>query len=339
MADQDKQNSAMSGAASGAAAGASFGPWGAVIGGGIGLLGGISSGKKKSKSEQMMEQIYAQYANLQIPETEKLRLALEQYQVQGTLDPSLEMPEQLGTQDNLENIQLDPRLEQARMQQLETLAKLGETSFTPSEQAQLNSMKRDVEADNQSRLKAMLQQQDMRGVGSSDAALASRMLESQSAANRQAEQTDNQAAMAFERALAAKSAAANVAQGIQGDEYNRESALANALNQREMVNMSQRSGAGQRNIDRFNDAQKTNLNNQQQVNMANTNLRNDQQAYNKNLEQRRYDNELKRLQGMQGINVVGAGEVGNQERAASGQRWASTGSGISNMINAFNTKK
>lgn len=331
MANKDQK--AMSGAVSGAASGATIGgPWGAVIGGALGAVGGLMGGDDgPSQSEILMQEIYSKYAGLQLPDIEKMKLALEEYKV--TADPSMETPEQMGLTDNLENVTLDPRLEQARMAQLETMSKLGETSFTPSEQAQLNKMQRSVESDNQSRLKAMLQQQDMRGVGSSDAALASRMLQSQSAANRQAQESDNQASMAFERALAAKSAAANIAQGIQGDDYNRQSALAQALNAREAANVQSRSGVGQRNIDRFNDAQKTNMS----TSMANTNMRNSQQQFNKNLQQQDYDNELKRLAGQTGLvgGFAKAEELSNAENSAKNQGLSNTLAGVGNIASSL----
>jgi len=194
----------------------------------------LSQGDRE-KSAQTLQDIYNQYKNLQIPDVDKQKLALQMYQSQGTLQPQAEQTVQLSPQDAYQNISTDPRLAQAQMQQLDTLSKLGQTSFTPAEKAQLDTMRRQGDADTTSRLQQLLQQQDQRGVGSSDAALAMRLSAAQSGANKQSEQADSLAAMAQQRALAAMTGAGSLATSLRGQDYSEQQNLANALNQRDKV--------------------------------------------------------------------------------------------------------
>jgi hypothetical protein len=298
-----------------------------------GLIGNALSGGDRNAASDMLKQIYQKYADLNVPDTEKMRLALEDYKSAGNLNLQSEQAQQLGATDAYQNIQVDPRLRQAQMDQLQTLAKLGDTSFTPSEQAQLNKMQRSVESDNQARLKALLQGQDQRGVGSSDAALASRMISSQSAANRQASEADDQAAMAFNRALQAKQAAGTLGGQMEGAQYSQAANLANALNSREQQNMLQRAGVGQRNTANFNQAQMYNLQNQQGILNQNVGLHNQQQQYNKQLEQQNFNNQLAKLSGMQGTGVNVANDYMNKANATAGM-WNNIGKGAGTMFGA-----
>lgn len=295
-----------------------------VIGG---IAGNLMSQGDKDKQAGILKELYAKYANLQLPDTEKMRLALEDYKSVGTYNPQAEQAEQLASADAMQNIAVDPRLRQAQMNQLEALSKLGETGLSPVEMSQLNALQRKSAAENQSRLAQLLQQQDARGVGSSESALAARMLASQSGANVQAQQADDLAAQAFTRALQAKASAGQLGGQMENTQFGQGAQIAQALNARELANMQQRAQSQTRNIDRFNQAQMSNLANQQQIAASNVGLHNQQQQYNRQLEQQKYENELKRLSGMSGAGTGLAQQYGQQAQATQ-QMMGNIGSGI-----------
>src|SRR5690606_19896130 len=112
-----------------------------------------------------------------LPEFQDLNL--ERFQQVGDLDPALETAQQLSMVDQLQDIQLDPRLRSAQLSALDVLQRVGQTGMTPEQRAQLNAITRQTDAENQARLQSLLQQQDARGVGSSDMSLAMRALEAQ----------------------------------------------------------------------------------------------------------------------------------------------------------------
>lgn len=309
----------------------------ANIGGG--LLGNLLSAGDRDKQMQQIQEIYARYANLNVPDTEKMRLALEEYQSVGNYNPDTEQAVQLAQNDDaLQDVAIDPRLRQTQMQQLETLSKLGETGLSPIEAAELSQLRRQTDADNRSRIQAMLQDQDRRGVGSSDAALAARMMESQSAANRQSQEKQQIAADAFRRALEAKAAAGNLAGSMEQVSYSQQKDLADALNSRELYNTQQQSNVQQRNIDRFNQAQQSNLTNQQNIANQNTGLSNQQQQYNKELEQRKFENEMAKANAMSGAQQGVANAYGNRAGQTQ-QMWNQIGSGVGNAITAGGMNK
>jgi hypothetical protein len=297
MAEQE--TGAIGGAVAGAQAGSTFGPWGTVIGAGLGGLAGYfgSKGSGETEAEKRQREIIEALRNLETPSIESQQITPEGYVYGGDVTAQAETPEQLAARDALENVSLDPKLRQTQLQALETLSKLGQTSFTGEEQAQLNAMRRQTEADNTARMKALLQQQQQRGVGTSDAALIMRAQEAQNAANQQAEQTDRLAAMAQQRALAAISGAGSMAGNLENVDYSRQSNLAQALNQREATNMAQRAAAQQRNINALNEFNRLNAANRQAISSQNVSTRNAAEQYNRGLIQQDYQNKIAKITG------------------------------------------
>lgn len=292
-----------------------------------GLIGQQQAAGDRDRAIGATQDYYNQLARLTPPDIEKMKLALEGYQSAGQLTPQTESALTLASRDPLQDINLDPRLKQAQIQQLEALQKLGDTGMSPEDQAMLNQIRRQTESDNQSRMKSLLENQQARGVASGEGALAAQLLGTQSSANRQSAEADQMAAMAFRRALDAKSGAANLAGAMESTDYGRQAALAQALSGRENVNVNIQNASQQRNIDRFNQAQQANLANQQQIMAQNVNLRNEQQRFNKGLSQQEYDNQLKKLGLAGGASRDMSGAYGQRGAATAGM-WGGIGSGI-----------
>lgn len=234
-------------------------------------------------------------------------LLFNQYAQQENLSPSTETAEQLAMQDQLQNVQTDPRLRNAQMSALETMQQIGQGGFTPEQRSQLQSMRQQTEADNTSRLQQLLQQQDARGVGSSDMGLSMRALEAQSAANRQATNVSNTAATGFKQALDAMNSSGQMAGQMENTQYNQQSALAAALRAREAQNFQQRADVQQRNIGAQNVAQQFNLQQKQDISNRNTDIKNQNQMYNDNQRlQQMFANDATIAGGKTGANQAAA---------------------------------
>lgn len=298
-----------------------------------GEMGRRAAQSDKDKAAAALQGYNSQLNAISLPDTEKMKLLLEKYQSAGTLAPQQEIAQQLSEQDALQDIQLDPRLRQTKMNQLEMLQKLGDTSFTPDEQAKLNSMRRQVEGDNTSRMRSMLEDQSRRGVGSSEAALAARMIAGQGAANRAGQDAEAMAGQAFQRALQAKQGAGELAGQIENTDYSRASELARALNSREAANVASSANVQQRNIDRFNTAQASNLANAQNTMNMNTGLSNQQQQYNRGLEQTAFENKLAK-QGRLGTSATNLSRMYDQNAADTAKMYQGVGAGVGQMIGA-----
>lgn len=318
---------------------------GSIIGAALPIIGGIigrdQSGGDRRTADEMNAAALAQLQGLTPPEVEALKLNLEGLQSAGQLTPQQEQAQQLAARDALQDVNLDPRLKQAQMNQLELLQKIGTTGITPAEQAQMNQMRQSVEADNQARTKQMLEQQQARGLGSSESALAARMLGAQAEANRQSQSTQDLAGQAFNRALQATSQAGGLAGNMEAADYSRQANLANALNAREQYNVGQKANVGNRNVDRFNTAQAANLANAQRLSDANTGIRNQQQQYNKNLLVDDYGRKVDKAQLVSGGLRSRAGDFSSRaegtEANAIGMTEGLTKGGMA-LANAFNTK-
>lgn len=299
-----------------------------VIGG---MIGGQAGAGDRSAANAILNDIYNQYKNLKVPTIESQQINPELMAVVGQLDPSMENALTLGSRDALQDIQLDPRLKNTQMDSLKMLEDIAKGGLTPSDRARLNATRRATQSDVNAQLNSMLQQQEQRGVGSSDASLALRSNAAQSAANRASAEMDREQAMAFERALAATEQAGTLAGNIEQADYGRQAALANALNQREQTNLNQRTGAQTRNIDRFNQAQQANLVNRQDVANQNVGIRNAAQTHNKGLNQTQFQNELSKLSGASGAGGAKADNL-NESAKAKETMWGEMGSGAGKML-------
>lgn len=295
-----------------------------------GVQGNQQANQQSGDAANTLAKNRSLYEQLLIPSIEDQRLDLQQYTSAGNLVNKEDVAEQLAMQDALQNINLDPRLKQTQMDQLNTLQKIAGSGFTPDELYAMDTQRGKNEADVTSRLKQLQQQQDMRGMGNSDLALASRMQEAQSGANRSAEDARAQQALGFKRSLEAITQAGNLAGNIDQTDYNRQAALAQNLNQREATNLNQRSSVNRSNVDRFNQALASNLQNQQNIMNQNTGLANTQQQFNKGLAQTQFQNQLQKIGGITGANTSIA-----KGQEAGADRTRDLYGGVANSIGQF----
>lgn len=294
---------------------------------GGGLLGNLLGAGDRSAAVDAARSGQAAFQDIAIPDVDRMRLLLEEYASAGNLSPEEMQALQVSLQDQLSNVQTDPRLKQAQMDALSFLEKTGQGGLTPIEAAELARLRQQTEADSQSRIKALLQQQDTRGVGSSDMALAARMQEAQAAANRQAQGTSDIAGQAFQRALQSMAQGANLAGSMEQSDYARQAALADAQRAREMADWQNRQDIMNQNVQARNTAQQFNLQNQQNLLNQNVGLRNTQQQYNKELLQREFENRMDRARGISGAAETASGAL--QRRGDStANMWQGIGSGI-----------
>lgn len=332
---QPKADEVASGAMTG---GAVAGPWGAVIGGAAPILGGalgnmFGSGDR-AEADRLLADIYSQYQNLQMPTIEQQTMTPEEYMIAGTMDPTLLQAEQLGATDAFQNINLDPRLQKTQKDTLSMLEKIAGSGYSEEDKAALQLALNKTNANEQARQQAMLQQQDARGVGSSDAALAMRSASAQSQANRDSEAAMQKAIEGRNRALQAATQAGSMAGQMENAAYSREAQEAAAMNAREASNAQLRNEAQQRNAQAKNAAQQFNLQNAQQVSGANVSARNAAQSQNKGLHQQQYQNQLQRLSG---LGVAAGNQANNLQNNAqrTADMWSGIGSGVGSGVMGY----
>lgn len=303
----------------------------ANIGGG--LLGDAMSGGDRDKASAAAASIADLYKNINIPDIESQKVNPALYNAGAQMVAREATPEQLAMQDNLQNISLDPRLKDTQMSALETLKQIAGAGFTPDELAGLTSQRGKREADLTSQLKGINQQQQMRGIASSDAGLAEKLLAAQAGANRTAEEARALEAQGFKRSLDAISQGANLAGNIDNTDYTRQAALAQNLNNRELVNLNQRANVNNSNVDRFNKALEYNLNRTNTVDDKNVATSNNAQAYNKELLQNQFNNTMTLAGAKSGV-ATGQANMYNQQADRTAGKYAGIGAGLGEMFGA-----
>jgi hypothetical protein len=296
-----------------------------------GAIGQEQAGADRKHSMDILNSYAAQINALPIPDAEKMKLALNQFQSAGKLDPRMIQATQMGGHSAFEDINIDPRLKTAQNLQLSALQKMAGTPLNAQEMAQRNMMRRATEADAQSRAQQQLEDQQRRGLGSSEAGLVARLIGSQASANRASEQADALAAAAEQRSLGATAQAGSLAGQMQAAEWGQQAQVAGSKEQRALQDFLSTSQANQNNVQAFNQANATNLEKDQARMNANTQLQHQTAMNNQMLTQQEYENRLKKL-GLQGGAASSmSGAYGNQA-ASTAASYAGMGQGISQGI-------
>lgn len=272
-----------------------------------GMVAANEQANARAAAADRIQQIADMYNRINMPELGAEELNLEKFNAGQMVNNQMQDVNQLSSQDALQNVNLDPRLKQTQMNALEILKKISGSGFTPDELNAMNQQREQREGDLTSKLKQLQQQQDMRGVGNSDMALAQRMMEAQGSANRGAQDARDMQAQAFKRSLDAVSQGANLAGNIDATDYSRQAQLAQNLNSRELNNFNAKNTIQGNNVDRFNNALSSNVNRLNTTGDKNVALSNDQQQYNKGLLDKRYNRQMDRTAAMAGVNRTQAG--------------------------------
>lgn len=252
--------------------------------------------------------------------------ALEQFQdvnvpLIGDQTLDLYLPEylsdyQAGQESNIdmgpssyEDIAIDPRLEAAQMGALEQISQMGETGFTPAEQAALRESRRDSASEAQAKSAQLMDEYARRGMGGSGAELAARLQAGQSSADRMSQEGDRLAQMSQERALNAIGQTAALGGQIRGQQFGEQSDVAQAKDAISQFNTANQQNVQQRNVNAANQASLRNLGEKQRIAEAGANTKNTQQQYNKQLLQQKFQNEIQKAGGVaQQYNNVAAAE-------------------------------
>ena len=333
-----KMSGVLSGAASGAAAGTAIAPgYGTAIGGLIGAAGGLMAGNEaeaaSKKAKEMMEQALAQYQNINIPDTEKMKLYLEDMKSVGQLTPEMEQALLLGP-SAMENIQVDPRLRQEQMRSLEGLSQAATQGMTDADMATLELIRRNSAAEAQAKSGQILQNMQARGQGGSGAELIAQLQNAQSSADRENAQSLQEARQMQANKMAALQQLGSMSSNMRGQDFGEQSQVAHAKDMINQFNMQNQQNVSQRNVASRNQAAQANLANAQRIADSNAQLHNQQQQYNKQLLQQEYDNRMK-LAGARANAMTGNANYHQGQAANIAGSWGQTMQGIGTMANAY----
>lgn len=305
--------------------------WGKIAQVGIpllsGLIGGNAAGKDYGTATGEYAANAAMWNNLALPTEEQMRLELEGPQNVYDYTPEQLVAQKLAERDAMQDIALDPRLQQQQNKALDVYSQMAMSGFTPEQQVAMDTERRRNEGDLTSNLKAIQARQDARGMGSADFALAQQVSEAQSAANRQAQDNAAMRASASRNALDALTQGTNLAGSMQSADYNRQSDLARALNAREGTNVDIENAARKSNVDGFNDYLKSSATNRQNVENIGTDYKNQARKSNADIAERQFDMGVRKNTGASGARSAVATDATNR-----GGRTADRATGIADSL-------
>jgi hypothetical protein len=273
------------------------------------FLGGGDAGKSEMKeSNKLMRDSVARLEAIGIPTIEAQRIVLQ--------NPELVEPliaEQMGV-SQMENVQMDPRLQAAQRAALDEMSGLAKTGIGAEDRAAFNQLRRQAAGAAEAQQASTMQEMASRGMLDSGANLIAQLQAGQSQADRMSQEGDRIAASASEARRAALGQQANMASQMSAQDLGLKTGKASAADTIAQFNTQQRAQTGAANqgykVDRA--SQLANIANQQEV-------------ANKGLIQQKYQNEIQRAGGIAQQQNAQAQNLQQQAAAAQQGQQAQTG--------------
>lgn len=306
----------------------------ANVGGGI--LGNLFSGGDREEQEKLLKANQALYNSLQAPTLEQLKVApLPEFKVAGELTPDMVETVSLAP-SQMSKVSTDPILRKAQMASLEKLTQIGNEGLTAQDKMVLEQATRKAAQENKSNQESILQNMASRGQGGSGAELAAKLSSSQATADRANQESLAVAAQAQQRALDAMTRSGTLGGEIRTQDFNQQSAIAQAQDSINRFNAANSQDVALKNIAARNAAQEANLRNKQSVSDANIGAEQKRIYHNTALPMSVFEANLKRAEAVSGANTK-AGNFYKDRADKTAEQWSKGGQGVSEGITAFPT--
>lgn len=242
-----------------------------------GILGKVFSGGARKKAEALAKEAYAEIDKLGLPPDEAMPLLLEKFKSAGMYTPELE--QEINQEvSKVAQITEDPRLKDAQMRALESLQQSGRTGLNATDRAAYNKLRQESQRDTEARRQGIIQNMQARGQAGSGGELAAQLLSAQAGADQQSAAGDELAGAAAQRALQAMAQSGQLGGQVRGQDLDFNKTIAEAQDEMERFNIQNAVNRQQRNIGSKNQAQASNLANEQAIMNANAQQANQEQA-------------------------------------------------------------
>lgn len=332
--------SAASSTMSGAAVGSQILPgWGTAIGAGIGLASSLFGGNEQEEEEaeamrQYQAQIAAAVAELEavgIPSIEAQKIIVQSPELVGLES----IPENLRSEFGM--IETNPELAELQHKNLAQQQKLAETGLTDEDILQREMTGRNVSGNYQARQKSALSQLAQQGRRSGGAELVMQQQASQDAANRQQMEGLQQRAASEAGRREAIRGVATTAGNLRTQEHGEARDKASAIDRFNIGNRDARMTVGNRNLNR-----------RQGIAEGRVGAANKQEAHNKSLIAKNYEDKLAKAKAIASARTGGAQTQYQGSMRSAGQtgdKWGNIGQaaiglgGVADKAGWFDSKK
>jgi len=249
-------------------------------------------GGSGNQAQDINKQMVEEARNIPLPVLKEFYPEL--YKQVVSLNPDMEQAVNLGPSE-MAGVSTDPGLRQAQLNALNKLSGIGEAGGRDAQfLADQGRLESDINSSTQGRMGAIDQNMAMRGISGGGSELVAKNIAAQQAANRQAQMGMDAKAQSEQRALQALMQSGQLAGQMQGQDFNQQSAKAQAADSISRFNAANTQSVQQRNVGARNTAQAANAQGAQNTANQNTGAKNQAQQYNLNLAQQQYDNEMKK---------------------------------------------
>ena len=270
----------------------------------VGLTDSGAAEKSMRQATGLTREQMARLNAIDLPDIEKMKIALENPELVGLLEA-----EQLGP-SALEEISTDPRLKADMMSALEGLRERSQTGLTEQDKFAMEELMGQVGAQEKAQRSAIEQEMQRRGTADSGTALAAKLQGSTAGANAARQQAMQMAAQGQQQRMAALQNLGQMSGQMQSQDFSQQAQKASARDAIAQANAMNRQNVAQQNL-----AARQNIENQR------ANLANQQQMYNVGLQQQQFQNQLAKAgaQGQATGNLAGmyAQQAGAQAQADS----------------------
>jgi len=282
-------------------------PWGQIISAGVGLLGSMKSKSKEGDISAAYQAGLQALAALTPPSISDLSVQLQEYVQTGEITPE-EYIEYLQEKSQMEGIEIPPEVLNAQYEALNGLQDIVQNGgLTAVDRARINDIRENVLTTARGNAKRTEQEFAQRGMSGSGLEAAQRMSNDSAAIQAASKQGFDVAALAEQRALDALTKYGSQANSMRGQEFQEQSAKAQAADAINRFNTSAKQAVSNANIDARNAANAANLSERQRISDSNTDIRNKEEAARAGAVQTNFTNQLNRASGMAGQ----AGRVGD----------------------------
>lgn len=298
-----------------------------------GLVGNVMSQGDRSAAKKAMKQAMADLEAAGLPPDLSAQIIYKQFEQVGALTPELE--EDIGlAQSEYNSIKEDQGLRDTQLEALNKFKQQSQGGLAGDERAAMNEILSKQRQEQQAAQANILADQQRRGMGGSGAGLIAQLQATQSAAGNAANQGMDLMSLLAQRVRQGTQDMASTAQNVRGQDYQVASDKAQAIDARNQY-LHQNSTARQsRNVGALNDAQRANLENQQNIANANTEQYNAEKLRQNQAQGDYYDDKLRLAQAKANART-GQQQYYTDQANQTAQTYAGIGQGIGQGVSAY----
>lgn len=291
----------------------------------VGLTDSGAVDKAMGQARGLTKSTLARLDAVDLPDIEKMRIALEAPELVDLLEAEQLDPSQL------EQIMTDPVLKEKQMMALEGLRERSEQGLTAQDKMAMEEMLGQVGAQEKAQRAAIESEMQRRGTSDSGTALMQKLQASQGGAQSARQKAMQMAAQGQQQRMAALQGMGQMAGQMEGQDFSRQAQVASAADRIAQANAMNRQNVAAQNL-----AARQNIANQQ------ANIANQQQMYNKGLEQQQFQNRMAKAgaQNQATGNLAGmyAQQAGAQAQADASTMGSIAGLGAAAMMSDVRVK-